>query len=310
MARTVLLRERKYLWAPFWGALFFVMIILGTVFWFLYYTLTTAYHEDFNGDLLAQFAAHKADTDLSVVMLGNSRLRNATRAGYSVEKVYSLPDGRTVTFLQLAKNAAALEAYRRLLPEILHLRPDVLVVQDSLVSNFKTARFMPIDLFRTALDFYIDRIKTVSPYEKWYEMRNTPVECKPRKYDREEMENYLNYKRNIRHTLGDENPNFVLSQGLVRNALALETTVVMLRIDPYVDYFNRMDVPLYRSTFHGLGREPTHEELLPDDYGNVLWWRYTETKDENYCDMIHVNENGAAAFTDWLFKGIQKADPQ
>ena len=310
MARTVLLRERKYLWAPFWGALFFVMMILGTIFWFLHYNLTVAYNNDFNGDLLAQFAEHKKETDLSVVMLGNSRLRNATRAGYSVAEIFTLPDGRTVTFLQLAKNAATLQAYEGLLPQRLNARPDVLVIQDSLVSNFKTARFVPIDLFRAALDFYIDRIKAVRPYDKWYEMRSTPIECKPRKYDRQEMENYLNYKSNVRHTLGDENPNFVLSQGLVRNALALGTAVVMLRIDPYVDYFNRMEVPLHRSTFHGFGREPTHEELLPDDYGHVLWWRYTETKDENYCDMIHVNDKGAEAFTNWLFKGIQKADPQ
>ena len=295
-----LLREKIYLLAPFWGLFFAVNIICGSYAMSgkqIYYARTGNH---FNRDLVEVFEQSKATTDVSVVVLGNSRFRNAYEYGFDPKEVATLPDGRTLTAVQFADNSAMFDYYADIGLWLLKARPDVLIIQNSVISNNLAYNSDLIDASDQVFKYYRNIVMGDNAYEDWHRVRNTLIGCPDRVYNKAQADRHMGFLRHFWHSLGDGNRSYARAQAFIANALRLGIKVVVLDLKPRVRFFETFGIEAHEVDFYGLGFYPTHEQLLPENHDKVLWWSYEEKDENNFCDYLHFNDAGRDKFTNWL----------
>jgi hypothetical protein len=263
------------------------------------------YFSEKNLEQLSRFSEIKKGSDISLVLLGDSRLRHALREGFEPEKKIRLESGKDVVLLQFAVNAAQYMDFHSMSSDILEAKPDFLFIGRQILSNARASEQKPVIYSRLVYSYLENLIKRpdeISLKKLWKEDRSGLEEC----FDEltvSMMKTRLEATRNRdHHSLNlSENRNLKLLREFLDSALKNGIKVVVYHIYPNNEILEHYGVPLHELDAQGLGFMPEEKELLPNNYDKVRWVQYKPPTDKRYyCDFVHLNHEGRVLFKGWF----------
>jgi hypothetical protein len=254
----------------------------------------------------ALLAKLKDGEAVTVVALGNSRLRNALDAGDDPARVWNA-GGRELKILKFANDFADLASYDDLLVDILNARPDVLMIQKPLLTVKGKSQ---AGLFASLSDmgyFWLDQaFRRQGAESYWRETRETIIDdCLPsfRPVDFQETAKRLSF--HYYHDLdAATNVNVELARVVIEKALEKGTKVIILDVPANVAAAESLNVPRHVLDYNGLGYMPAQDDLLSGLGDKVTWLSYPAQPAGEYCDFIHLNEEGRKEFTKWFVEEL------
>jgi hypothetical protein len=242
----------------------------------------------FNLQRLQEFQAAHDPRDartLRVVMLGNSRLKNGTIDGAQIERWAKQYGDTRIEYFRLVANWAVFRDFAPLLDEVRALRPDVYVVQmDLLVEDTALA-------YEAELAFNYMRWLTAGegPWS-WYEPKGEQLGL----VCTNEAEPEARAARAAQKLTSDpdsESPR--MARAFIRE-VALDGTEVLLVTVPKSVAFERVSPSVndqMLAAARGIAAELPTVTVAP--FAGSL-------PDDHFCDVAHLNRQGAAAFSRWL----------
>ncbi len=263
---------------------------------------------EFDRALLAPLEARKNTGDVTAVLVGNSRLRHAVTFGFEPEKPFILPDGRRLWSVQYAQDVAMFEAYEEIWPAILAARPDVIVLQDVLLTTDRLVEAASVAGFSNLVYNQMEkRFSGVTPRQQWrrdrFEIIDTCIE--PEDYNHAEMQDRLIFAAyRDRHALDEGNENTVKARAAIKQALDAGIKIVILHLPANESVIARFGVPLHLVDFYGLGFSPSFQQLAGELEKQPAYLSYPVPPPSDFCDFVHLNGEGRAAFTAWLIEKI------
>lgn len=302
--------ETDYLFTFLLAPVFTAVLIFTSLIWASADSYNTVADRDQNLALLHRFLEDEKDADVSVIMLGNSRLRHALNFGYDPSGTVRLPDGRMLAALQFSDNASEYRVYEYMESDILLIHPDILVILDTLLSNRSrpyswATRYgrMAYDLFENRLNGTARRLKTRA------ERQDLMKRCYSSFNAVQMNERVKSTAWRDAHSL-DMDVNGRNLEGirrLVDLAVKAGIRVVIVSLPPNMAVLDRYHVPSHVLDFYGLGFQPRHEQLLPDLADKVTWLPYNAPHDSAYyCDFVHLNSQGRAQSEEWFLDNIAR----
>lgn len=292
-------REKKYFWAFLWGLLLAADLIAVMFFIAGERNMRRYIENDYNTQLIRQFAETRKKADLGVVMLGNSRLRHAVTFGFDPKKTADLPDGRKMAALQFSYNAGRFDLYNEITWHILNAKPDLIVIQNSVISNAPPSG-MPglVKVSGIVLDYFRKLFTRADEYKEWRADRYMMLRRCDFKFDEFHMAQRREFMEKDQHRLTADNAGYKAAQEFIAQAHARGIKIVILDIPARTGLLSRFGMTRAFTDFHGLGYFPTPKQLLPRSYPDVLWAAYTDPDEEaHYCDEVHMNPEGRKLFT-------------
>lgn len=245
-----------------------------------------------------------------MVTMGDSRFRYALRKADDPAVTMDLPDGRTLRSLKLSTDNASFAQYKSLQDVLLEVRPDILVLQKTLLFRHPGANLGKLEkirklpsllLFRAALFGQAGGLEWEHQHSERICLHN---------YSRGIFEQRI--RRHYQMAPPDPNGQIALdTRDFLRTMLDAGVKVVILKIPPNDKAVKRLGLnPIKMDNMH-LDREPEPLELLPEDIaGQLEWIDYPgPEKIRAYCDLIHMNEKSSDEFTEWLKKQVVKLNP-
>lgn len=300
--------ERDYLFSFMLAAVFAAALIIVAVIWASADSINTVNSTDQNLALLRTFGEVKKETDVSVIMLGNSRMRHAVNFGYNPEEVTKLPDGRTMASLQFSNNASEYRSYDYMESDFLFLHPDVIIILDALLSIQRFPYPMATAYGRMVVDLFNNRINGLATREKTWEERQDLMPSCFGSYNANSMNERIKTTAfRDAHSLDPKvnERNIVGVRRLIDLAVKAGIKVVIVSLPPNHEILRRYNVPDHILDFYGLGYQPTHEQLLPELHDKVTWLTYPAPDDTAYyCDFVHLNSKGREQSQAWFLKEI------
>jgi hypothetical protein len=264
---------------------------------------------DYNLELIQNFEESSENASGSVVFFGNSRLRHAVNVGYFVEEVEGKEKDNNITVMQFAPNAARFSLFKNVTDEILSIKPSIIVIQDSIISNAPNRVPNAVSWSKTIYGFLFRKASNVDPYEVWKNDRQSIMSEKAcmESYTQRDIDMQLAFNRDRdSHSLSDENTGYQLAKDFIQKAVEQGITVVILSIPPDLENLSDFHVKQHQTDFFGIGYTPSPEELLPKTYNKVEWWRDAPAyPSDHYCDLVHLNQKGRGLFSKWLLDNLQ-----
>lgn len=299
--------ERRYFFSFVWALVLAADLICVSFFLAGERNLRRYTVNDFASEVIAEFAEAKKQADVSVVMLGNSRLRHAATFGFHPAELVTLPDGRKLAGVQFALNAARFELYEWFSHRLLQAQPDVLIIQNSVISNALGQGPTFLKVSEIVFSYYYNLLVGVDERKEWWDDRLWILKDCNFAYNKANANRRIQFMEKDAHSLGPENQNYKMAQDFIRQMRMQGTKIVVISVLPYMQHFDKQGVPLDILDFHGLGYYPTPEQLLPGQYNKVMWATYEapENGTRQFCDDVHFNDDGRAAFMNWLLQNIE-----
>jgi hypothetical protein len=265
----------------------------------------------FKEQQLAALVAARQPGEVTVVMLGNSRLRYALTHGFDPAEGVKLPDGRTLRVVQYAEDVALFQSYLPLWPEILRIRPDMIVFVDLLFSTERrSARVSLRNMSAVMYDYVVRTLTGRSDREEWERARRDIVDACLTSFPPEKVEDRLIFAAHRdRHSL-DGNPNTDAARRAVDQAVRAGIPVAVLRFPSNLPVYDAYGVPAHLIDYYGLGYVPSREQLLPARHGDVQWLEYPRPPVADYCDFVHLNARGRVAFSEWFRARVSQSVPR
>jgi hypothetical protein len=250
----------------------------------------------FNMQRLREFrATHdpRAAHTLRVVMLGNSRLKNGTIDVAQIEQRASQYGYTRIEYFRLVANWAVFRDFAPLLDQVRVLRPDVYVVQmDLLVEDMAPA-------YEAQLAFNYLRWLTAGqgPWS-WYEPQGEQLGL----VCTNEGEPEARAARAAQKLTSDPDSESPRMARAFIQEVASDGTEVLLVTVPKSAAFERVS-PSVNDQMLTAAREIAAE--LP----SVTVAPFADSlPDDHFCDVTHLNRQGAAAFSRWLVGQIATAE--
>lgn len=243
---------------------------------------------DFNLQRLQAFRTKHDPRDpqaLRVVMLGNSRLKNATIEPAVFDRLAGQYGFRRVEHFRLVANWAVFSNFAPLLEDVRELQPDVYVIQmDLLVQEMAPT-------FENQLKFnYLRWLASGNGPWSWYEPEGEQLGlvCTTEKEPEQRA------SRAGQKLLADpESESPRLARRFIREVTAAGARVMLV------------SVPKTR-TFEGVLPSASEEMLvaagqLAAESPRVIVAPFTDPlPDDHFCDVTHLNRQGATAYSQWL----------
>ncbi|MBU0858841.1 MAG: hypothetical protein KJ667_02785, partial [Alphaproteobacteria bacterium] len=159
-------------------------------------------------------------------------------------------------------------------------------------------------------DYVLRGVTGRTAFDEWQAARTDIMdECFP-ELTRNNMQDRLIYAAHRdRHSLTD-NPNTESARKAIAQARAAGIPVAMLRFPSNAPAYEKFNVPQHLIDYYGLGYVPTPEQLLPGTTETVKWMEYPRPAPDHFCDFVHFNQTGRAAFSPWLLQQIADALPR
>ena len=301
--------EREYLNS------FFIGPVLGLAV--IFYLLMTAaigsnkvnYEFDHNIEIMDTFKDSASKADVSLVILGNSRLRNGVTFGFDPGKLADLPDDRKLAVIQYAENAGIYKHFEYLEGHILDAKPDYLMIVKPVLTNSRAADDLSIYYARIVYDYIKDIFFKRDAHKAWWNARYLPEERCFDELTPAQMQSRLETTENRdQHSLNPvTNTDLANAREFIRTALSSGIKVILLDIPPNMEVLDHYNVPRHVLDFHGIGYTPSYEELLPELHDRVLWWEYEDTGGKkHFCDFVHFNEPGRELMSQWILEKIRR----
>jgi hypothetical protein len=302
--------EGKRLMALVWG-----IVIAADVITLLYFmagqkNIERYVTNDFNAQIIREFEQVKQNADLSVVLFGNSRMRHAITFGFDPKEIVRLPDGRKMAVIHFAPDAARFDLYSDVTYRVLKSEPDLIIVQDSVISNARNTVPNMVGWSKTVSAFLERMVTDIDDYKLWYDDRMyvaTPDECM-KEFTRWGLDRQLAFNADRdRHELSEENLGYRQARDFINWALAENIKVMIVSVGSNTQMLDRFDVPSHKTDFYGLGFYPSKKQLLPENHERVRWLEGMPPLESSfYCDYVHYNKKGREVYTSWLLKRISE----
>ncbi len=301
-------REKTYLFsfllAPVFGAVMILFLMLDAAV----SGFASDYAVNLNRGIIERFEEAQQEADVSVVMLGNSRMRYASTFGFDPEDIVDMPDGRKMAVLKFASNAAEFKIYSGVTDMILAAKPDYVVVMDMLLTNMRPPeQSIFLRYSKMVYEAWLEKLKGWDPKEEWTNDRHElELSC----YDSYDLR-LVNRRIEStavrdRHSLDPEiNSNREIARDFIAKANNYGIKVIIIHLPSNRDVLDEYGVPYYYIDSYGLDHAPDKEELLPALYDQVTWLSYPESEGRSaYCDFLHLNPTGREAFSQWFLEQI------
>ncbi len=295
--------EKVFLLAIIWAPVFAFLIACG-----LYFAAVSELkahvktYDRGNAALLAAFEKTKQGADGSMIVLGNSRLRHAFTAGFDPREMSVMPDGRRFAVLQLGFDGAGFAAFSDMTNDILRIKPDTLVMMPNVLTNRRATQPFFMDKAVT-ITMYLNRaLGGITPEHSWnYERQYLISQCYSTLLDKR-MDQHLDLlAQRDAHDMSAANEDYAAAKSFLARAHAAGIKIVMLDLEPNRDMLEGLGVAAHRIDYPGLGRSPSCRELLPGLADDVRWLSYYPAEGgAHFCDFMHLNAEGRAAFTSWF----------
>lgn len=300
--------ERKYFWAFIWAIVIAADLIAVCFYLSGQRSMERYVKNDYNAELIAEFQQQSEKADLSVVLFGNSRTRHAVTVGFTADELVTLPDGRTMAVLQFAPNTALFTLFRTVSERILELQPDMIVIQDSVITNETADISIVTKLSALILNYIVGSFQDVDAYAVWHRDRHwlLPEESCVKNFVKEEMERMMHfYPDNDKRFLTEDNESYVLAKEFISRALDAGIQIGVMHVPLNLDVLGAYDEG---ASVPALDVRPSHDFLLPQTHGRVVWLDDAPRLPQSlYCDYAHLNAEGREIFSDWLLQEIQVA---
>lgn len=295
--------EKVYFLAYIWAVCFALLLAGG-----LYYAAQrdlerqAAVYRAGNRHLLDLLQEGRGKADLSAVVLGNSRLRNALAVGFDPEIPVTLPDGRRLAVVQYGIDGAGFFNFADMADDIVRLRPDYLVVMPNVLTNRRAAQ--PFFMNRAVTtSLYLDRLLAGQDRKAaWLRDRSYIVSQCYDSFSKTRMDDHLK-RLALRdfHSLDPANGDYMKALDFLKRARDAGIAVIMLDLEPNMEMLDALGVPPVLVDYPGLGHAPSCGDLLPGLADQVKWVRYYPVEAaRHYCDFMHLNDRGRTAFTAWF----------
>lgn len=290
---------------------FFIALFLSSVL--IFYTTMSALNEMNNSiasikgwEYINRFIETGTETDISVLIIGDSRVRHAARFGIEAGDTLTLQNGKKVAALQFSIDAAEFSDFAALESALLTTRPDYLFIGRQMLSNNRPAvPPMALSSYWVA-ESIIRKLGNRSAEQVWQESRAGTEACYDGQLTRRMLALTLQaIAARDKHSLDPEtNPNLAGIRDFIEKIRRHGTKVVILHLMPNMDAMERLGAPLHLFDAYGIGRFPAQKELLPEQHDKVIWLEYQGKRGEkDYCDFVHLNESARPDFREW-FTGL------
>jgi hypothetical protein len=288
-------------------------IILGValIFYLYIYALSEFTHSapgDMEQNLLAPIAKHKnTHTDLTAVILGNSRVRNAIKFGINPEEPVLLSNGIALWSLQIARDAAMFDSYSDVWTDILVAKPDYLFVMDILITADRVEESSFKFVSRVLYDWLRRTLTGVDISEQKEQNRVEMIDVCIKSFNQEVMQQRLIFSAHRdRHSLDINNTNTQFARNAIKQAIENDIKVVILRIPSNQSEADKFNVSSHLLDYFGLGYVPSKEQLLPDMHDKVQWLNFSPLESKYYCDFVHFNLEGQEIYTEWFIDRLEE----
>jgi len=250
-----------------------------------------AYYE-FNLQRLREFqAAHatKAPGTLRVVMLGNSRLKNGTIETAQIERWAAERGYAGIEAFRLVANWAVFRNFAPLLDQVRALQPDVYVVQmDLLIDDMAPT-------FESHLAFnYLRWLTAGDGTWSWYEPQDEQLGL----VCTDEGQPEMRAARAVLKLTGDptsESPQ--LARAFIREVTATGAEVLLVSV-PKSDAFELVSPSVNDAML-------TAAQQVAAELPSVTVAPFVGSlPDNHFCDVTHLNHQGAAAYSRWLVEQL------
>lgn len=247
---------------------------------------------EFNQQRLEEFRTRhgsKQTQSVRVVMLGNSRLKNATIDATLLDQLAARDGSKRAEIFRLVANWAVFRDFEPFLDDLDALEPDVYVVQmDLLVEETATA----FERHR-ALRYLRWLTSGTGPWT-WYE----PVQEQLDLVCTTETEPDMRAMRAESHLKVDPNGESPrLAQSFVRRAAASGTRVLLVSVPKSTAF----ETVLPSASWEMLASS----RRLAAETSRVAVAAFTDTlSDDHFCDVTHLNRKGAEAYSRWLIEQL------
>lgn len=267
-----------------------------------------AYREERNLALIEEMVAAREPGDLTVVAIGNSRLRYGLRHGVYPSADVRLPDGRRVRILQFAEDVAQFDNYKNLWPAIMAAKPDLIVMVDMLFSTARRAERVSLkNMSALTFDFMRRGLTGRSFEDEWQHGRTNITDTCLTEVKVVHVQDRLTFTAHRdRHRL-ENNANTDHARAALRQALMAGRRVALLRFPSYEPWYAPYGVERHLVDYYGLGFVPTPAQIAPDSVDEFMWWEYPMPGAESYCDFVHFTPRGAEDFTAWFMRMLGDA---
>lgn len=251
---------------------------------------------DFNLQRLREFRAEhelREPRTLRVVMLGNSRLKNGTIETAQIDRWAGRYGYTRIEYFRLVANWAVFSNFIPLLDQVRALQPDVYVVQmDLLIDDMAPA-------FESQLVFNYLRWLTAGdgPWS-WYEPKDEQLGFVCTNEGQPEMRAA---RAVLKLTSDPESESPQMARAFIREVAATGAEVLLVSV-PKSDAFERVS-PSVNDRMLTAARQVAAE--LP----SVTVAPFVESlPDDHFCDVTHLNRQGAAAYSRWLVERLATVD--
>lgn len=300
---TTASQKRHFRLLPLWALVWFVILISAL-------KLASGHYYERNNELFARydrnmvswlFGAEFKD-DLKIIMLGNSRLRNAFLKGLKQPDRLSLPDGRSAAILQFNYDASVFNDYRAITDAIIKQKPDLLVIQAGVITNTHAAIPYITRISGNLVLYAHILMQDMSSDEAWFFRRTHVIEtCFDNFATRRVAAHVALLKQRDRHIIGPENESYMQAQDFVSRLIKQGTSVIVMQIESNKKLLDMAGHNTLDVDFNGLDSYPAPADILPESYDKVRWLSYKAPQNNNiYCDIVHLNEKGRVLFEKWL----------
>ncbi|WP_444936462.1 hypothetical protein ACJJIW_00735 [Microbulbifer sp. JMSA004] len=236
---------------------------------------------EYNQPRMNQF--HSGNEVVKIVMMGDSRLRYATPLSEDFSVILSKQLHVPVQVLRLTHDMAILKDFRGLFPDIYDAKPDLIVIQQEMLTKKRTLESRIYYARRFIESEYFGSIKgeTVFDQEKFQVSMGCGVMRKSETAE-ERRDFFLKwaYFSSIQ-----ERPQTVTDFLSELGHLGIPLLVVSIPVSPKG-----------RSIFPIPQDEPVFYTARPE----------YNFSDSQYCDVVHLNTKGRNVYTAWLAAELEK----
>jgi hypothetical protein len=248
---------------------------------------------DFNLRRLQEFRAEhdpRQPGTLRVVMLGSSRLKNATIDADVFDKLAKRHGFARIDQFRLVANWAVFRNFAPLLDDMRALKPDVYVIQMDLLLEEMAPTFESQLAFN-----YLRWLTAGAGPWSWYEPREEQLGLVCTDEGTPEVR-AARAALKLKDDPEAESPR--LARAFIRDVVLTDGAQVLLVSVPKSSAFERLAPsagPAMLSAAQRLARDLPRVTMLP--YRQPL-------SDDHFCDVAHLNRRGAEIYTGWLVDQI------
>lgn len=262
--------------------LYSLVFSLGFTYIFLTWVLGVAPPSsdftEYNSTRLNKLIEGSTTDTVKIIMLGDSRLRYATYADQEMEEALTVKIGAPVKVTRIVNNRAVFHDFSQLTTLLLSTSPDLIIIQATLLSKGR-ADIANKFISREYIFWRYFKSNSWNPgdlnqFALQYEMRCLVLDTNETVEERRQRRSrWVHFKD------GSLSQKEIFQ--FLENTTARRIPVLFISI------------PITTTGKEGLPAPVKH----PAEF---IWEIPEPINDSNFCDIVHMNENGRAIYSKWL----------